>query len=445
MGKAGKMGALNSEILDRFRGQTLSDAGFKIAMNAATRGNLQDLVLNRNVLNEDAFKFSNEVENKAEITDQKRSGTCWMYADVNWLRLQTMRAFNMESITFSHNWVMFFDKLEKSNLFLNAIIERRACDLDDRELMHILHSPAGDGGEWALFWNVIQKYGLVPMEVMPDTANKENSRYLNGILFYKLREFAGELRAMHDRGKTEEALYRRKYVMIEQVFRILSIFLGLPPDRFDWSWRDKDKKYHQEQGITPRQFAQKYIPDIARDMVCIANSPLDRTPYEKVYTQKLFNNAIDGDVWQWLNMPMDILKMYALKILNDNNHVLFGCDVLQQSHTKLGILHHEIYNMDDFFGTQFNGDRRWRFDYGQSVYTHCMVLAGVELANDRPVRWKVENSWGAEVGQKGIFTMSDAWFDEHMIVVWIPKQYLQEDHLRLASQDPVVLPPWFPI
>lgn len=445
MAKSGSKGELTLDYLAGLEAEVTADPAFRIAMNAATRGNLQELVLNRQVLNQSNFVYSNEVENKADITDQKKSGTCWMYADVNWLRLQTMRAHKMESITFSHNFVMFYDKLEKSNLFLNAIIERKNKPLDDREMIHLLHSPAGDGGEWALFRNVIGKYGLVPMEVMPDTANKENSRFVNSILFFKLREFAAELVSMNAKGKSEDALYRRKVAMMEIVYRILVVCLGLPPEKFDWSWRDKDKNYHQEKGITPKQFAEKYIPLDLEEMYCLANSPLDRTPYGKVYTQKLFNNAIDGGVWSWLNVPMDVLKGYALDMLMKDEHVLFGCDVLQQSHSKLGLLHHEIYGMEDFFKTRFDGDRTWRLDYGQSVYTHCMVLAGVEMIDNKPVRWKVENSWGGEVGQKGIFTMSDQWFDEHMIVIWVPKKYMQEEHMKLIGQKPVVLPAWFPI
>ncbi len=445
MAKSRFDGELSLDLLAQLEKETVSDPAFSIAMNAATRGNLKELVLNRQVLNQSNFMYSTEVENKAEITDQKRSGTCWMYADVNWLRLETMRAHKMESITFSHNFVMFYDKLEKANLFLNAIIERRNWPIDDREVMHLLKSPAGDGGEWALFRNVVNKYGLVPMEIMPDTANKENSRFLNSVLFFKLREFAAELRDLAAKGKSEATLYKRKVDMMEIVFRILVIFLGMPPEKFDWSWRDKDKKYHQEIGLTPHEFAKKYIPLNLDEMYCLANSPLERTPYGKVYTQKLFNNAVDGGIWSWLNLPMKDLKNYALKMLNKDDHVLFGCDVLQQSHSKLGILHHDIYQMEPFFKTTFNGDRPWRFDYGQSVYTHCMVLAGVELVNKKPVRWKVENSWGSDVGQKGFFTMSDKWFDEHMIIVWVPKKYMTKEHLKLVEQEPIILPPWFPI
>jgi len=445
MVKSGSNGELSLDLLAKFESQIKDDPGFKIAMNAATGSNLQDLVFNRDVLNQDAFKFSIEVENKAEITDQKHSGTCWMYADVNWLRLQTMRKFNMEAITFSHNYVMFFDKLEKANLFLNAIIDRVHLDVEDRDVMHLLSSPAGDGGEWPLFWNVVQKYGLVPMEIMPDTSNKVNSRYVNGILYYKLREYAAELKTLHGKGKSKDSLYRRKVKMMEIIYRILVIFLGLPPEKFDWSWRDKDKKYHQELGITPKKFAKKYIPEIAHEMYCIANSPMDRTPYGKVYTQDLFNNAIDGDLWQWLNLPMSELKKYALEILKEGNHVLFGCDVLQETQTKQGYFHDGVFSMDDFFNTKFNGDRAWRLDYGQSFYTHCMILAGVELVDDKPVRWKVENSWGTDVGKKGIFTMSDKWFDEHMVVVWVPKKHMKKEHLKLAAQKPAVVPAWFPI
>jgi bleomycin hydrolase len=441
----GNNGELSPDLLSHFEKSAISDPAFRVARNAATRGNLQELVLNRDILNQNNFSYSTEVENKADITDQKRSGTCWMYADINWLRLETMRAHKMESLTFSHNFVMFYDKLEKANLFLNAIIERRDKPVDEREVLHLLNSPASDGGEWALFRNVVKKYGLVPLDIMPDTTNKENSRFLNSILFYKLRDFAAELRNMAQKNKSETQLQRKRIGMMETIYRILVIFLGMPPDIFDWSWRDKDKKYHQETGITPVEFAKKYIPVELDEMYCLVNSPLDRTPYGKVYTQKLFNNAIDGALWTWLNVPMKDLKEYALKMLEKDDHVLFGCDVLQDCHSKLGLLHHQVFDMDSFFNMTFEGDRAWRLDYGQSFYTHCMVLAGVELVDGKPLRWKVENSWGSEVGQKGIFTMSDKWFDEHMIVVWVPKKYMKETHLKQAGQKPVVLPAWFPI
>ncbi len=444
MAKKGN-GELSLDLLSQFEKDVASDPEFRIARNAATRGNLQELVLNRDILNQNNFNYSTEVENKAEITDQKRSGTCWMYADINWLRLETMRAHKMESITFSHNFVMFYDKLEKANLFLNAIIDRRSKPIDDREVLHLLSSPASDGGEWALFRNVVKKYGLVPLEIMPDTTNKENSRFLNSVLYYKLREFASELREMTKKGKSVAQLDRKRVEMIKAVYRILVIFLGLPPETFDWSWRDKDKKYHQETGITPLEFAKKYIPVELDEMYCLANSPLERTPYGKVYTQNLFNNSVDGQLWTWLNVPMKNLKDYALKMLQKDDHVLFGCDVLQDCHSKLGLLHHQVYDMESFFKVKFNGNRAWRLDYGQSFYTHCMVLAGVELVDGKPARWKVENSWGSEVGEKGIFTMSDKWFDEHMIVVWVPKKYMKEKHLKLAEQEPIVLPAWFPI
>jgi bleomycin hydrolase len=441
----GNNGELSPDLLSHFEKSAISDPAFRVARNAATRGNLQELVLNRDILNQNNFSYSTEVENKADITDQKRSGTCWMYADINWLRLETMRAHKMESLTFSHNFVMFYDKLEKANLFLNAIIERRDKPVDEREVLHLLNSPASDGGEWALFRNVVKKYGLVPLDIMPDTTNKENSRFLNSILFYKLRDFAAELRNMAQKNKSETQLQRKRIGMMETIYRILVIFLGMPPDIFDWSWRDKDKKYHQETGITPVEFAKKYIPVELDEMYCLVNSPLDRTPYGKVYTQKLFNNAIDGALWTWLNVPMKDLKEYALKMLEKDDHVLFGCDVLQDCHSKLGLLHHQVFDMDSFFNMTFEGDRAWRLDYGQSFYTHCMVLAGVELVDGKPLRWKVENSWGSEVGQKGIFTMSDKWFDEHMIVVWVPKKYMKETHLKQAGQKLVVLPAWFPI
>lgn len=438
-------GNLELKQLERMRQQVENDPVWKMAMNAVTRGNLQEVGLNRDVLNNLNFVFSHEIENKAGITDQKASGTCWMYADLNYIRILAQRKNNMEAMDFSHNYVMFWDKLEKANSWLNIIIELRDKPLDDRKLFDILSDGASDGGEWHILRNVIKKYGLLPQSAMPDTFNKENSRFLNATLAYKLREMAHELRKMNESGKSVDQLHRKRSRFMEEIFRILVVFFGMPPEKFDWGYRDKDKKYHQEIQITPMEFYQKYVELDMDTVYCLGHCPGEKTPFYKTYTLEFFNNVTGGIQWKWLNLPMNEIKKYAVKILKKDEPVIFGCDVLQNCFSKAGILYEDVFDFEMVFQTTFKMDRETRMNYGQSFFTHCMLLTGVDLIKGKPQKWKVENSWGSEVGKKGYFLMSDKWFESHTCDLLVPQKYLSEKHLDLFKQEPVVLPPWHPI
>lgn len=439
----------NSEInvkeLKKYKNIFKSDPALKIAMNAVTRGNVQEIALNRDVLNSVSFTFSHEVDNKAAITDQKRSGTCWMYAELNWLRTLTQRKFNIEDAEFSHNYVMFYDKFEKANYFLEKMIEMRKKELDDRRVHFLLKRPLPDGGEWHMLLNIMEKYGLVPKSVMPDTWNRENSRFLNERLGYKLREYAAIIRKMHKAGKSEKQIRNQKKTFLEEIYRILVIFFGMPPQTFNWSYRDKDKKFHQEVGITPLEFYRKYIDLDCPKVRTLCSCPSITTPFSKTYQLEYFQNMVGGVEWIWLNLPIIELKKIAIKILKKGEAVLFGCDVVQDSHSKAGIMFHNIYDYELLFQAPFMMNKAERLDYGQSNLTHSMVLSGVNLVDNKPVTWKVENSWGTEVGQKGYFIMSDEWFDEHVLNIVIPEKYLTQKMIKLFDQKPVLLPPWHPM
>ncbi len=428
----------------RFRERFKKDPVNKVAMNAVTRGKLIEVALNRDVLNDAFFTFSHEQE-PAEITDQKRSGTCWIFAELNWLRTFAQARHKMKNLALSFNYVVFWDKMEKANYFYELFIKHIDEELDSRNLYFLLSNPSPDGGEWHMLQNVIDKYGLVPEDVMPETFNRENSRFMNESLSYYLRQGAAELKAMRTRGKSAEELRRKKNKLLEDVFRILAICLGLPPERFNWGYRDKDKKFHREEGITPRQFYDKYIGIKPSDVYTIAHCPSSHTEYNKTYTVEFFNNMVDGVTWKWLNLPISELKRYALKVLKRDEACLFGCDVVQASHSKEGLLYDNVFDFDILFRTNFSMNKRARLDFGQSVMTHAMVFSGVDLLNNKPVKWKVENSWGKEVGKKGYFIMSDKWFDEHVFAIMLKKELLSPRIIELFEQEPVVLPPWFPM
>jgi bleomycin hydrolase len=438
-------GAISPERIRKLAKKLRRQAAYRLAMNAVTRGNLQDIAINRDVLNQIDWTFSHEVEAPGPITDQKRAGTCWLFADLNWLRTFTKKKIKVKEFEFSENWVMFWDKLEKANYFLEKYIELRHLPRDDRKVHHLLSNVLSDGGEWHMLVNVAKKYGLVPKSAMVDTWNREHSRWLNDRIVYKLREGAALIYRMHREGKDLERIREAKEHIMEQVFRILSTFMGLPPERFTWGYRDEDKKFHREVNITPQEFLEKYVDFDLDDVCCLMSCPAEDTPRGKTFTVELFNNMVGGRDWHWLNVPIDVLKRYAVKVLKNEEACLFGCDVIQESHSKEGILDTELFDYDHLFGTRFNMDKGSRVDWGVTRLTHSMVFVGVDLLRGRPVKWKVENSWGEEVGKKGYFVMTDRWFDEHVFNIMIHKRYLSEEHLRQYEQPPVVLPPWHPM
>jgi bleomycin hydrolase len=411
-------------------------------MNAVTRGNLPEIALNRNVLNRNNWTFSNEIEEKPDITDQKRSGTCWLFAELNWLRTITMKNHKIEKLEFSENHLMFYDKLEKANYYLEELLNLLDRDIDDRYVRFILDNPTPDGGEWHMIVNLITKYGLMPKDVMPDTWNREQSRFINELIGYKIREAYAQMRSMKSAKKSLEAIRKYKNGILAGIYRILATCMGIPPKTFDWSFRDKDKKYHQVTGITPQEFYSKYVGLDLDACYTLASCPTEQSPFGKTYSIKMFGNMVGGRQWKWLNVPVGDIKKIALKMLKKGDAVLYGCDVVQESHTKEGILSTELYDFDLLFQTPFRMDKQTRLEYGQSRLTHSMVLTGVELAGNKPVRWKVENSWGTEVGKKGIFVMTDTWFDEHVLDLIVPPAYMPAKLKKQFDQEPVMLPPW---
>lgn len=435
-------GKVSLETLTRLREGFFCNNGLKVAMNAVTRGNLQEIALNRDALNQNNWTFSHEIKEKADITDQKRSGTCWLFAELNWLRIFAMRKSNMDKLEFSQNYLMFYDKLEKTNYYLEKLMKMLDRDINDRYLRFILDRPARDGGEWHMIANLINKYGLVPKEIMPDTYNRENSKFLNEILGYKIREAYSEMQSMAFSNKNANEIRDHKNKVMDDVFRILSVFMGVPPEKFDWSFMDKDKKYHQEHGISPKGFYKKYIGFDLDGFYTLAHCPTAQTPFGRTYTVEFFDNMIGGNQWTWLNSPISELKKIAVKMIKKGDPVLFGCDVVQDSHTKEGLLSTELYDYGPLFQVPFKLDKQKRLELGHARLTHSMVITGVELSNGQPQRWKIENSWGTDVGKKGYFAMTDKWFDEHVLVLIVPKKYLTSGILKKLEQKTVVLPPW---
>ena len=416
-----------------------------LALNAVSKNGIRAVALSRAVVNRTDHTYSHLIETP-EATSQKKSGRCWLFAGLNTLRLAAMEKMNLESFELSQAYLMFWDKLEKANFFLENIIQTRDEPLDGRLVMWLLANPLPDGGQWDMFVNLIKKYGVVPKSVMPETNSSSDSQPMNVLLIAKLREYAQVLREMHERSGSVEEMRQAKGEMMEEFYRMLSIHLGQPPSRFLWEWRDKDKEFHRHGEITPTEFFEQYVGFDLDDLVCLINAPTKDKPYRRLYTVQYLGNVVGGQAVRYLNVDIETLKQATADMVVDGQAVWFGCDVGKMLEREMGILDPEVYDYELVYGTRFKLDKAGRLDYGHSRMTHAMVLTGVDLDDSgKPIKWRVENSWGTKLGDKGYLVMADGWFDEFLYEVMISKKHLSPELLEVLDTEPVVLPPWDPM
>ena len=421
------------------------DNAHLVAMNAATKNGV--LNASRNVdCNLDVLPaFSVELET-GKVCNQKHSGRCWMFASLNVMRHELMKKWNLKNVEFSQAYPFFFDKLEKANHFLENILETLDLDTDDRVIAHLLQDPVQDGGQWDMFRSLVAKYGIVPKDIMPDTACCADSSEMNRFLTLKLREFACTLRKMAKKKADMRTLRAKKEEMLETIYRMLCVSLGRPPERFSWSVRDKDKKRHHVDDITPQEFFKKVIGWNLDDYVTVINAPTADKEYGKTYTVQYLGNVRGGAYpVKYLNLPLEDLKKLTIAQLKDGHAVWFGSDVSQFSSRAEGFLTLDAYRADLLYDTTFPLTKAERLDYGESMMTHAMAITGVDLdKKGNPVNWKVENSWGKDRGKEGYYIMSDAWFSEFVYQILLNKSYLNATQKKQFDADPIVLKPWDP-
>ena len=438
---------ISRKDVQKFSSRFDADSKNRLAMNAVAKNGVAAVALNRETVHRTNHIYSNLIETP-EATNQEASGRCWLFAALNTLRLSAIKKLNLEPKGFelSQAYQMFWDKLEKGNFFLENIIETRDEPLDGRLVMWLLAAPIGDGGQWDMFVNLVEKYGVVPKTAMPESASSSKSAPMNAILTEKLREYASVLRTMHAQGAKLGKLREKKGEQMEEFYRILTIHLGRPPKSFVWEWRDKDKKFHRHGRITPQEFFEQYVGFDMGEMVCLINAPTKDKPYSRMYTVQYLGNVTGGHIVRYLNVDMKTLKNAAKDMIVANRAVWFGCDVGKMLERDMGVIDPDIFEYDLVFGTEFRMNKATRLDYGHSRMTHAMVLTGVDLdASGRPLKWRVENSWGDKSGDKGFFVMSDKWFDEYLYEVMVSKKFLSPELRKVIDTEPIVLPPWDPM
>lgn len=380
-----------------------------------------------------------------KVANQKQSGRCWMFAALNTFRHKMLTSFQLKDFELSQNYTFFWDKYEKANYFYENILNTAEQPTTSREVAFLLQVPQQDGGQWDMIVSLFQKYGVVPKSVMPESSNSSNSRDLNNYLNKLLRKHAVLLRQMVAEEATEEEIQANREAMLQEVYNLLAISLGTPPTEFDFEYRDEEKNYHLDRNLTPQSFYEKYVGVDLDEYVSIINAPTEDKPFMKSYTVDMLGNVVGGKQVKYLNLEMDEFKELAVKQLEQGESVWFGCDVGQSSTRDSGIMALDAYDVEDLFDVDLTMTKAERLDYGESLMTHAMVLTGVDLIDGQAKKWKVENSWGEKVGEKGFFVMSDEWMDEYTYQIVVRKEFLSEEQLAAFEAEPTVLAPWDPM
>ena len=442
-----EMTCITAADLRHARTQFMADRTAQIAKNAVSSVGLRAAARVPEAVSSNSLDFDIEVT-QGDRCDQQRSGRCWMFASLNTMRYRTIKTFNLKSFEFSQAYPLFFDKLEKSNWFLGNILDTVGEPLDGRLVSYLLSDPIGDGGQWDMFRSLVKKYGVVPKEAMPETANSRNTRYMDKYLTRHLRGCAKLLRESYQAGVSVDSLQKMRKVMMDEVWRFLAMCLGMPPERFDVRLRDKDNKVVLSGTFTPQEFFDKTVGMNVDDYVSLISAPTADKPFGKMFTVDRLGNVEEDGTVRYLNLPADELKRVAIAQLRDDLPVWFGCDVDQSYLHDEGIMDTAAIDIDNLLGLPIESSlsKAERLDYGESQMTHAMVLEGVRLDDEgKPTIWKVENSWGKDHGRNGFDTLSDPWFDEYVYQVVVDKKYLTDEQRAALQEQPVVLAPWDPM
>ena len=414
----------------------------RVLQNAVLKNGINNAVVNNEVYNRTHHVFSENIET-GKVTYQKQSGRCWIFAALNTFRHKMNKEYNLENFELSQSYVFFWDKFEKSNYFLDNIIKTRNEEIDSRIVRHLLQTPQQDGGQWDMLVSVIKKYGVVPKSVQGEVFHSSSSAMLNNLLNKKLRLGAQKLREANN--MSEDQLIELKDEIMDEIYAFLCVMLGAPQEVVDFEYYDKDKKFHRDLGLTPVEFFNKYVNMNLDDYISIINAPTDDKPYYRTFTVDFLGNVTGNEV-KYLNLPMDEFKNLAIEQIKQGETVWFGCDVGQISDRLGGMMDLDVFEYEQSFGFDILQDKKNSLDYSESLMTHAMVLSGVNLdENGKSNRWKVENSWGEEPGNKGYFVMSDAWMDRFTYQIVVNKKYLTEKQKEALKQDPIRLKPWDPM
>ncbi len=442
------LGQLTMDQVQRFGKEFAADPQQRLLQNALTRNEVDDVALDRTLAVSAERSMSHQLDDWA-ATNQKQSGRCWLFAGLNLLRVGAARKMGLAEFEFSQNHLLFWDKLEKANFWLEGVISTSGRDVDDRTVAYLMANPIDDGGQWNMFVALVRKHGLVPKAAMPETVASSSTRQLNRDLKTVLRQAGRDLRQQAATGASVDDLRDQKDATLQTIHRMLSLHLGTPPETVSWQWIDKDKGFHRDETVTPQEFAQRYVELDVDSYVCLVDDPRSSSPRNRVFTVEHLGNVVSGEPVTYLNVDMSLIKRLARESIVEGTPVWFGCDVEQMMEKEDGLWDAQMYDYDAVYGTRTDFGKADRLQCGATAMTHAMLLTGVDVVGEGDAaearRWRVENSWGTEKADKGFWTMNDSWFGEHVFEIAVPRSALPTELLPALETEPIVLPAWDPM
>ena len=438
-------GGISTEMMQQIKQSYGGNASDKALRNILVTNSPAKLALNYE--NSTAFNshFSNRVESKA-VTDQKSSGRCWMFTGMNVLRNKAIRQHHLPAdFQFSQAYTFFYDQLEKSNLFLQAVINTASKPMTDQEVEWLFKNPLSDGGQFTGIANLIEKYGLVPAEAMPETFNTNNTSSISSLIQLKLREDGLQLREMSaQKGMTPTKLNATKTEMLGTIYRMLALTFGEPPAQFTWEQKNAKGEIVSTESYTPMSFYEKFAKQDFSTYYMVMNDPTRE--YYKVYEIQYDRHVYDGQNWRYLNLPMEDIAPMCIASIKDSTMMYFSCDVAKFLNRDKGFMDVNNYDYASLFGTTFGMDKKQRVATFASGSSHAMTLCAVDLDKDgKPIKWMVENSWGSSYGYQGFLIMTNDWFNEYMFRVVLEEKYIPANIRAMLDQKPIMLPAWDPM
>jgi bleomycin hydrolase len=441
-----KDGGISTQMLSQIQQSQKSTVADKAIFNAVASNSIDDLAKNQANQGEIDTYFSNETP-KQSIMDQKSSGRCWMFSGLNVLRANFAKAHkDTLSVEYSQNYLFFYDQLEKANLMLQGVIDCAKKPIDDPRVQFFFKNPINDGGTFCGVADLTEKYGLVPKSVMPETFSSDNTSRMAKMISSKLREFGLELRDMVNGGKKFAAIKARKTEMLGTVYHMLTMTLGEPVKQFLYAFKNKNgKAVAPAKTYTPLEFYKETVGGpLNGTFIMVMNDP--RRPYNKTYEVEFDRHTYDGHNWKYLNLPMQDIENLAIASIKDGRKMYSSYDVGKQFDRKRGYLDTENYDYESLLGTTFGMNKAQRISTFDSGSTHAMTLTAVDIdSNGKPLKWKVENSWGPSYGQNGCLIMTNRWFEEYMFRLVIDNKYVPTDMMKQYEQKPTMLTPEDPL
>lgn len=439
-------GGLSPQIISEIQKSQKMCAGSRALANAMASNSIDNLALNHANAGELDTYFSIETP-KQSITDQQSSGRCWMFSGFNVLRSNFAQRTDTLTVDLSHGYLFFWDQLEKANLFLQGVVDTGKKPMDDPRVQFFFKNPISDGGTFCGVADLVDKYGLVPKSVMPETYSSDNTSRMARLISSKLREFGLKLRKMVADGKKQADINKEKTAMLSTVYRMLSMTIGELPTEFTYAFKDKNgRAVGEAKKYTPMTFRNEVVgtEPINGTFIMAMNDP--RREYYKTYEVEYDRHTYDGHNWKYINLPMEDIERMAIASLKDGRKMYSSYDVGKMLDRKRGYADTENYDYGALFGTTFGMNKAERISTFDSGSTHAMTLTAVDLdADGKATKWKVENSWGASWGQNGCLIMTDRWIREYMFRLVVDKKYVPADILKMSEQKPVMVMPEDPL